>query len=84
MIYSGQVSIAQLVGLLFRHRKWHCAEYNRIASGDQLQSELAPEALAQHYGAFMAIEARVSSGTCGAGMAYPSFPAGSPGRVPRG
>ena len=57
MIYSGQVSIAQLVGLLFRHRKWHACEHNRIASRSGLQSEAALEALAQHRGAFMAIEA---------------------------
>lgn len=53
-----QLQSGAFAGLLHRRRKWHKAEYNRIlASRDQLPSELAREALAQHRACILEIDA---------------------------
>lgn len=47
-----------MLGLLLRRRKWHLAEYNRIvATWDQLPSELAQVAVAQHRSAIAELDA---------------------------
>ena len=52
------MQLGQLTGLMFRRRKWHLAEYNRIvATADRLPSEQAAVACRAHLTAIYEIEA---------------------------
>ena len=57
MINPERMSLALLVGLLFRRKKWHAAEYNRIVATQDGGTPAVRDAMVLHQGAMAEIDA---------------------------